>query len=45
MRKSAEIALKAHHDGSSLKSAAVALGYVAAADFDQWVRAENMLGR
>jgi fumarate hydratase class II len=43
--KSAEIALKAHHDGSSLKSAAVALGYVAAADFDQWVRAENMLGR
>lgn len=42
--KAAEIALKAHHEGSSLKAAALALGYVAAADFDAWVRAEDMLG-
>lgn len=42
--KSAEIALKAHHDGISLKAAAMALGYVTAAEFDAWVRAEDMLG-
>ena len=42
--KSAEIAMKAHHEGTSLKAVAVALGYVTAADFDAWVRAEDMLG-
>jgi fumarate hydratase class II len=42
--KSAEIALKAWRDGTTLKTAALALGYVSAGDFDAWVRAEDMLG-
>jgi fumarate hydratase class II len=42
--KSAQIALKAHREGGSLKDAAVALGYVGEADFDAWVRAEEMTG-
>jgi len=36
--KSAEIALKAHREGSSLRDAALSLGYVSEADFDAWVR-------
>ena len=32
--KAAEIAKKAHHDGSKLKDAALALGYVSSEDFD-----------
>ncbi|GAC1535873.1 MAG: class II fumarate hydratase [Candidatus Velthaea sp.] len=35
--KSAEIAKKAHHDGSKLKDAALALGYVNSEDFDKFV--------
>ena len=42
--KAAEIAKKAHHDGTNLREAALALGYVTAEQFDQWVRAENMVG-
>jgi fumarate hydratase class II len=42
--KSAEIAKRALHEGETLKEAAVALGYVAAADFDKWVDAKTMLG-
>jgi fumarate hydratase class II len=42
--KSAQIALKAHREGTSLKEAALALGYVGSADFDAWVRAEAMTG-
>jgi len=42
--KSAQIALKAHREGSSLKDAALALGYLSAADFDAWVRPEEMTG-
>jgi fumarate hydratase class II len=42
--KSAEIALKAYHESSSLKAAALTLGYVSEKDFDAWVRAEDMLG-
>jgi len=42
--KSAEIALKAHREGCSLKAAALALGYVSETDFDAWVRPEDMLG-
>jgi fumarate hydratase, class II len=42
--RAAEIAKKAHREGSTLRQAALALGYVAAADFDRWVRAEAMLG-
>lgn len=42
--KSAEIAIKAYHDNSSLKAAALALGYVSEQEFDAWVRPEDMLG-
>jgi fumarate hydratase class II len=41
--KAAQIAKKAHHDGTTLREAALALG-VAPADFDRWVRPEAMLG-
>jgi fumarate hydratase class II len=42
--KAAEIAKKAHREGSTLRETALALGYVSGADFDRWVRAENMTG-
>ena len=35
--KSAEIAKKAHMEGTTLKQAALTLGYVSAEDFDKWV--------
>jgi fumarate hydratase class II len=40
--KSAQIAKKAHKDASSLKEAALALSYLTAEQFDQWVVAKNM---
>ncbi len=43
--RAAEIAKKAHQEGSTLKQAAVALGYVTEQQFDQWVKPENMVGR
>jgi fumarate hydratase class II len=43
--KSAEIALLAHREGLSLKQAALKLGHVGEADFDRWVRPEDMVGR
>ena len=42
--RAAEIAKRAHHEGSTLKAAAVALGYVTAEEFDRWVRPEGMIG-
>jgi fumarate hydratase class II len=42
--KAAGIAKKAHREGSTLREAALALGYVTAEDFDRWVRPESMLG-
>ncbi|HTR57830.1 MAG TPA: class II fumarate hydratase [Casimicrobiaceae bacterium] len=42
--KAAEIAKKAHREGTTLKAAALALGYVTEADFDAWVRPEKMIG-
>ena len=42
--RAAQIAKHAHKDGSSLKDAALALGYVSEADFDVWMRPELMLG-
>ncbi len=39
----AEIAKRAHHDGSTLKQAALALGYVTEADFDRWVQPAEMV--
>ncbi len=41
--KAAAIAKKAHKDGSTLKEAALTLGYVSATDFDAWVQAERMV--
>ena len=40
--KAAEIAKKAHKEGTTLKEAAVALGYVSAEDFDKWVDPAQM---
>ena len=42
--RAAEIAKKAHREGTTLRDAARALGYVSAADFDRWVRASDMVG-
>ncbi|OJX06814.1 MAG: fumarate hydratase, class II [Burkholderiales bacterium 70-64] len=42
--RSAEIAKKAHREGTTLREAALALGYVDAAQFDAWVRPQDMLG-
>ena len=41
--KAAEIANKAHQDGTTLKTAAIALGHLTADEFDQWVRPEDMI--
>ena len=43
--KAAQIAKKAHREGSSLREAALASGHVTAEQFDQWVRPEKMVGR
>src|SRR3989442_1549570 len=43
--KRAQIAKKAHKEGTTLKQAALALGYVTAEQFDQWVRPEAMVGK
>jgi fumarate hydratase class II len=42
--KAAQIAKKAHHEGTTLKQSALALGYVSAEEFDRWVRPEQMTG-
>jgi len=39
-----KIAKKAHHEGTTLKEAALALDALTAEQFDQWVRPENMIG-
>jgi len=41
--RAAEIAKRAHHDGSTLKQAALALGYVTEGEFDRWVQAADMV--
>ena len=41
--KAAAIAKKAHKDGSTLREAALSSGFVSAAQFDEWVRPENMV--
>jgi fumarate hydratase class II len=40
--KSAEIAKKAHKERSTLKEAALSLGYVTSAEFDEWVDPRKM---
>ncbi|MBO9729260.1 MAG: class II fumarate hydratase [Chitinophaga sp.] len=42
--KAAEIAQKAHKEGTTLKEMAVKLGYVTPAEFDEWVVPANMVG-
>jgi fumarate hydratase, class II len=42
--RAAEIAKKAHREGTTLRAAALALGYVKEEDFDRWVRADAMIG-
>ena len=41
--RAAEIAKKAHKEGTTLREAAAALGYVKEQDFDRWVRPEDMV--
>ncbi|HEY2025158.1 class II fumarate hydratase [Paraburkholderia sp.] len=43
--KAAQIAKKAHKEGTTLKAAALALGYVSEQQFDEWVRPNDMVGR
>ena len=40
----AKVAKKAHHEGTTLKQAAVELGLLSEQEFDEWVRPEAMLG-
>jgi fumarate hydratase, class II len=42
--KAAEIAKKAHHEGTTLRDAALALGYLSEDEYDEAVRPENMVG-
>lgn len=41
--KAAEIAKKAYKEGTSLREAALELGYLTDAQFDEWVRPQDML--
>ncbi|GAB4062135.1 class II fumarate hydratase [Uliginosibacterium sediminicola] len=41
--RAAAIAKHAHHEGLSLRAAALALGYVTGEQFDAWVRAQDMV--
>ena len=43
--KAAFIAKKAHKEGSSLRDAALASGYVSGEQFDAWVVPANMVGK
>ncbi|NML29514.1 class II fumarate hydratase [Paraburkholderia antibiotica] len=43
--KAAQIAKKAHKEGTTLKASALALGYVSEQQFDEWVRPKDMVGR
>ena len=43
--KAAEIAQKAHKEGTTLKEMAVLLGYVTPEQFDEWVVPEQMVGK
>lgn len=42
--KAAHIAKTAHKEGSTLRATAIKLGYLTEAQFDEWVRPEDMLG-
>jgi fumarate hydratase class II len=40
----AKVAHHAHHEGMSLRDAALSLGVVSAEDFERWVRPDDMTG-
>ena len=42
--KASEIAKSAHKNGTTLKEAAVASGYLTAEEFDEWIVPEQMIG-
>jgi fumarate hydratase class II len=42
--KSAQIALKAHREGTGLRQAALTLGFLTEDQFDAWVKPESMTG-
>jgi fumarate hydratase class II len=42
--KAAEIANTAHENGTTLKVAAIRLGYVTPEEYDAWVKPEEMIG-
>ncbi len=42
--KAAQIAKKAHAEGTTLRAAAIASGHLTAEQFDQWVKPEAMIG-
>jgi fumarate hydratase class II len=42
--KAAKIAKTAHLENTTLKAAALKLGYLSESEFDQWVRPEDMIG-
>ena len=42
--RAAEIAKKAHREGTGLREAAVALGHVSESQYDAWVKPEDMVG-
>ncbi len=42
--KAAEIAKKAHKEGTTLKAAALALKYLSEVEFDEWVDPSRMTG-
>ena len=41
--KAAEIANKAHENGTTLKEEAIKLGYLSSDQYDEWVKPENMI--
>ena len=43
--KAAQVAHKAHHEGTTLREAAVALGYLTEEEFDRLIRPEKMASR
>jgi fumarate hydratase class II len=42
--RAAKVAKKAHAEGTTLKHAAMELGFLTEEEFDRWVRPESMLG-
>ena len=42
--KAAKVAKKAHVEGTTLKEAAISLGFLTSEQFDAWVRPQQMLG-